>query len=69
MTDDSRNPFASEDDLNLASWLLWSKVAKWQIDRDFAEGLGGIDSRSFWSANTRRQHVTILFSPCDTCSG
>jgi len=45
MTDEPWNPFSSEDDFNLASCLVQSKVAKWQIDAYFAEGLGGTDSR------------------------
>jgi len=60
MTDDPWNPFQSEDDFNLASWLVQSKVAKSQIDAYFAEGLDGTDSRSFRSAYTMRQHLDIL---------
>jgi len=37
MTDDSWNPFLSEDDFNLASWLVRSKVAKTQINTYFAK--------------------------------
>ena len=44
ITDDSWSPFSSENDFNLASWFVWSKVAKSQIDAYFAEGLGGTDS-------------------------
>jgi len=47
MTDDPWSPFSSENDFNLASWFVWSKVGKSQIDAYFAEGLGGTDSRSF----------------------
>jgi hypothetical protein len=60
MTDDPWNPFSSEDDFNLASWLVRSKVAKSQIDAYFAQGLGGTDSRSFRSAYTMRQHLDVL---------
>jgi len=60
MTDDPWSPFSSENDFNLASWLVWSKVAKSQIDVYFAEGLGSTDSRSFRSAYTLRQHLDIL---------
>jgi len=45
MTDDPWSPFSSENDFNLASWFVPSKVAKSQIDAYFAEGLGGTDSR------------------------
>jgi len=47
MTDDPWNPFSSQNDFILASWLVGSKVAKSQIDTYFAEGLGGTDSGSF----------------------
>jgi len=60
MTDDPWNPFSSEDDFNLASWLVWSKVAKLQIDGYLAKGLGGTDSRSFRSAYIMRQHLDVL---------
>jgi len=60
MTDDPWNPFSSEDNFNLASWLVWSKVAKSQIDAYFAEYLGGTDSRSFRSAYTMQQHIDVL---------
>jgi len=60
MTYDPWSPFSSENDFNLVSWLVWSKVAKSQIDTYFAEGLGGTDSRSFRSAYTLRQHLYIL---------
>ena len=60
MTNDPWSPFASEHDFNLVSWFLRSKVAKWQIDMYFAEGLGGTDSKSFRFANTLRQHLDIL---------
>jgi len=61
MTDDPWNPFSSEDDFNLASWVVRSKVAKSQIDGYyFAQGLGGTDSRSFWSAYTMREHLDVL---------
>jgi len=60
MTDDPWNPFLSEDNFNLASWLVRCKVAKSQIDAFFAEGLSGTDSRSFQSAYTMRQHLNVL---------
>ena len=60
MTDDPWSPFSSENDFNLASWFVRSKVAKSQIDAYFAEGLDGMDSRSFRSAYTLRQHLDIL---------
>jgi len=50
MTDDSWSPFSSENNFNLASWFVWSKIAKSQIDAYFAEGLGGTDIRTFRSA-------------------
>jgi len=60
MTDNPWSPFSCENDFNLASWFVRSKVAKSQIDTDFAEGLGGTDSRSFLSAHTFRQDLAIL---------
>jgi len=60
MTDDSWSPFSSENDFNLASWFVRSKVAKSQIDTYFAEGLGGTDSRSFRSPYTLRQSLDLL---------
>jgi len=60
ITDEPWNLFLSEDDFNLASWLVPSKVAKLQIDAYFAAGLGGTDSRSFRSAYTMRQHLNVL---------
>jgi len=60
MTDDPCSPFSSENDFNLASWFVWSKVAKSQIYTYFAEGLGCTDSRSFRSAYSLRQHLDIL---------
>ena len=60
MKNDPLNPFSSEADFNLASWLVQSKVSKSQIDLYFAEGLGGMDARSFWSAYTLQQHLDIL---------
>jgi len=60
MTDDPWSPFSSQNDFNLASWFVRSKVAKSQIDAYFAEGLGGTASRSFRSAYTLRQHLDIL---------
>jgi len=62
MTDDPWSPFSSEDDFNLASGFVRSKVAKSQINAYFAQGLGGTDSlsRSFRSAYTLRQHLDVL---------
>jgi len=60
MTDDPWSPFSSENDLNLASWFVQSKVAKSQLDAYFVEGLGSTDSRSFRSAYTLGQHLDIL---------
>jgi len=60
MTDDPWRPFSSENNFNLASWFVRSKVAKSQIDAYFAEGLGGTDRRSFQSAYTLRKHLDIL---------
>jgi len=45
MTDDPWSPFFSDNDFNLVSGFVRSKVAKSQIDGYFAEGLGGMDSR------------------------
>ena len=44
MPDDPWSPFPSENDFNLASWFVRSKVSKSQIDAYFAESLGGTDS-------------------------
>jgi len=52
MTNNPWRPFSSEDEFNLASWFVRSKVAKSQIEAYFAQGLGGTDSRSFRSAYT-----------------
>ena len=60
MTDDPWSPFSSEDDFNLASWLVRRKVAKSQIDAYFTEALGDTDKRSFRSAYTLRQHLDVL---------
>ena len=60
MTDDSWSPFSSENNFNLASWFVRSKVAKSQIYAYFAEGLGRTDSRSFRSAYTLQQYLDIL---------
>jgi len=67
MTDDPWNPFSSEDDFNLASWLGRSKVTKLQIDVYFAEGFGGTNSRSFQSTYTMRQHLNVLDPLVSTC--
>ena len=60
MTDDPWSPFSSENDFNLASWFVRSKVAKSQVYAYFADGLAGTDSRSFRSAYTLGQHLDIL---------
>jgi len=60
MTDDPWSPFSSENDPNLASWFVRSKVAKSQITKYFAEGLSSTHSRSFRSAYTLRQPFDIL---------
>jgi len=60
MTDDPCSPFSSENDFNLASWFVRSKVAKSQIYAYFAEDLGCTDSTSFLSAYSLRQHLDIL---------
>jgi len=60
MTDDPSGPLLSENDFNMARWFVQSKVTKSQIDAYCAEGLGGTDGRSFWSAYTFRQHLDIL---------
>jgi len=59
MTDDPWSPFSLENDLNLASWFVRSRVAKLEIYAYFAEGLCGTDSRSFGSAYPLRQHLDI----------
>ena len=60
MTIDPWSPSLSENDFNLASWYVRSKVAKSQMDAYFAERLGGTDSRLFRSAYTFRQYLDIL---------
>ena len=60
MKNDPWNPFSSEADFNLASWLVWSKVSKSQIDAYVAEGMGGMDARSFRTAYTLQQHLNVL---------
>ena len=60
MKNDPWNPFSVEADFNLASWLVRRKVSKSQIDAYFAEGLGGIDARSFQSAYTLQQYLDVL---------
>jgi len=60
MTDDPWSPFSSENNFNLASWFVRSKVAKLQIEAYLTEGLGGTDCRSFRSAYILRQHLDIL---------
>jgi len=53
------NPFSSEADFNMASWLVRSKLSKSQIDAYFAEGFGGMDTRSFRSAYTFQQYLDV----------
>ena len=60
MKNDPWNPFSSEADFNLTSWLVRSKVSKSQIDAYLAEGLGDMDARSFRSAYTLQQHLDVL---------
>jgi len=60
MTDDPWNTFSFEDDFNLTSWLVQSKLARSQIDAYFAEGSGGTERRSFPSPYTGRQHLDVL---------
>jgi len=50
MTDNPLSPFSSEENFNLASWFVQSKVATLQIDADSAKGLAGTNCRSFPSA-------------------
>jgi len=63
MADDPWNPFSSEADFNLASCFVCNMVAKLQIDTFLANGLGGMDSRSFWfrydKISTYRTHLVI----------
>ena len=54
------NPFSSDHDLNLESWLVRSKVAKLQINSYFAKGLSGTDNRLSRSAYTMQQHFDLL---------
>jgi len=65
MTDDPWSPFSSEDDFNLTSWFVRSKVSKAQIDGYFAHGLGCTDSKSFQSAYTLRQPLDSLDPFCE----
>ena len=58
--DDPWNPFFSKADFNLASRLVRSKVSKSQIDAYFAEGLGGMNARSFLWAYSLQQHLDVL---------
>ena len=60
MTDDPWSPSSYENDFNLVSWFVRSKVAKSQIDAYFAESLGGTHCTSFQLAHTLRQHLDIL---------
>ena len=54
------NPFSWEVSFDLVSWLVRSKVAKSQIDVYLAEGLRGMNARSFRSAYTMQQHLDVL---------
>ena len=67
---DPWNSFSSEAAFNLASWLVLSKVSKSQMNAYLAEGLGGMDARSFQSAYTLQQHLDILdpFGEYLTCT-
>jgi len=69
MAVDPWSPFPSDNDFNLASWFVRSKVAKSHLDAYFAEGLGGTDSRSFRSAYTLRQPLDTLTHFVNTWSG
>ena len=60
MTDDLWNPFSSEDNLHLASWLARRTIARSQIDAYYAQGLGGTNRRSFQCAYSIRQHLNVL---------
>jgi len=60
ITENPWSTFSSEDDFNLASWFVRSKVAKSQIDAYIAQSLGSTDSRSFRFAYTLRQHLDAL---------
>ena len=51
------SPVSSEGDFDLASWFVRNKVAKCQSDLYLAEGLGGMDARSFRLAYTIWQHL------------
>ena len=59
MKDDPWNPFSSEANFNLASWLVRRKVSWSQIEAYFAEGFGGMDPRSFRSAYTFQQYLDV----------
>ena len=60
MIDDPWNPFSTEANFNLVSWLVQSKVAKPQIQAYFAESLGGMDARSFRYAFTVQLDLDVL---------
>ena len=60
ITHDARSPFCTEYDLNLPSWFVRSTLAKSQMVAYAAEGLGGTESRSFWSAYTLRQYLDVM---------
>ena len=59
-TNDPWSPVSSEADFNLASWFVRNKVPKSHIDAYFADGLGGMDARSFRSASDN-----FLLFECD----
>jgi len=65
MIDDRWNPFSSKDNFNLASWLVWCKVARSQINSYFAEGLGGTDIISYQSAYILQLQLEVLEQVCE----
>ena len=54
------SPFSSEQDFDLASWFVRSKVAGSRINDYFGKGLGGTEPRSFRSAYTLKKHLEVL---------
>jgi len=60
VSEDPWSPFTSENNFNLASWFVRSKVTKSLIEAYFDERLGGTGGRSFRSAYTLRQYLNIL---------
>jgi len=59
MTYDPWSPFSSEDNFNIASWFVRSKVAKSQIYTYLAQGLGVMHSRSIRSTYSLRQDLDV----------